>query len=139
MILDQQTTFSDKQAAGTSIGSTVSANTLDTRQCGDDIGRELALYAIVNDPGTPGESSTLQAALETSADNVSFTPVYTGPALAAPVKGAMLVPGVALPPGLKRYLRVVYKVAGAAYTVAPTVTAGLVPGGTDHKLDMQVG
>ena len=39
MILDQQTTFSDKQAAGTSIGSTVSANTLDTRQCGDDIGR----------------------------------------------------------------------------------------------------
>lgn len=139
MILDQQTTFSDNQAAGTSTGTTVSSNTLDTRQCGDDVGRGLVFYAIVTGAGTPGSGSTLQASLETSADNVTFAPVWTGAAMETPAKGAYLARGVALPPGLKRYLRVKYTVGTAAYTAAATVTAGLVPGGTDHALDLAVG
>ena len=117
MYVDNNLVLSDGQAPTT--GTTASTNVLDTgvasRAIGD--GARLELIVTVKTTCTSGGSNTTQIALQDSADNSSFSSVVTGPAVAV----ASLVAGtellrVALPAGLRRYVRVAYIIATADLT-----------------------
>ena len=137
MTLDNQSLFSDGQAltntlsgSATSV-STVSESTLDWKNHGDDVGHYLAWFVMLTE-GAGAGTSTLNAALQTSADNSSWETV-SSKTVTAPAAGAFVVDGDALPSGLKRYVRVNYTIGTAEFTTAPKVTAGLVREGTNKK------
>jgi hypothetical protein len=73
-------------------------------------------------------AATFAIALQTSADNLSWTTLktWTAVALADMTAEKFLVDNEALPDGILRYQRLYYTVAGADYTTGPIVDAGLI-------------
>lgn len=137
MTLDNQSLFSDGQTLSNTITSpatsveTVSEFTLDWKNHGDDVGHYLAWFVMLT-AGASASTSTLTAELQTSADNSTWETVASKTVSSA-AAGDFVVDGDALPSGLKRYNRVKYTIGTAAFTTAPTVTAGLVREGTNKK------
>jgi len=117
MILDSQEIFSAAQAV-TSTGDTASTNVLDTLAAQDEgVGHSVYLVCQVNTTATSGGSATVQAVLQTSADNSSWSDVAAGAAVAvASVTAKTQLFRTKLPLGLQRYVRVVWRVGTAALT-----------------------
>ncbi|MGE8659111.1 MAG: Bbp16 family capsid cement protein [Achromobacter sp.] len=125
MILDTQETFSEGQSIAAAAGDVVSTNVYDTGAAHDvGIGEPLYLYGRIG-TAVVGAGATVQAVLQTD-DNVSFSSPREFPitgALAPAALGANAeIFKYRLPIGLERYLRLVYRVAGAT-TTAGTVSA----------------
>lgn len=117
MILDLQEYFSQAQAV-TATGDTASTNVLDTLVAQDEgIGEEVLVGVICTTAPTSGGAATIQAVLQTSVDNATYTDALIGPSFAytAVVAGTMLLQA-RLPVGLKRYLRVAYRIGTAVLT-----------------------
>lgn len=126
MILDTQLNFSALQAI-TSLGDTASTNVYDTGAAADvGTGAEQYLFIRTGAAFTSAGAGTLQIVLQDSADNSSWADVQASPAyaLAALTANKVLLQS-RLPIGLRRYLRVAYRVATAAMT-AGTVDAFMV-------------
>lgn len=133
MEIDDQSLFAHGQTiTGTSAAETVSESVLDLGKHGDDLLHQLAWFVHVDDPGDTGASGkTVLVKWKTSDDNSSYSTVYTGEAIGTLAKGMMLVDGLPLPKGLKRYNKLTFTVGSTAFTAAPKLTAGLVRQGTD--------
>ena len=127
MILDSQNQFSSAQAV-TSVGDTVSTDVYDTGAATDvGIGYDIYLYIRSVAAFTSGGAGTLQFVLQDSANNSAWADVQSltpAKALATLTANTDQV-RARLPIGLRRYLRVVYRVGTAAMT-AGTVDANLV-------------
>ena len=129
MILDSQEQFSSLQSIVSAAGDVVSTNAYDTGAAADvGVGEELYLVTRAG-TAAAGAGATVQVVLQT-ADDAAFTTNLTE----FPQTAALGVAAVTanteiskqrLPIGLRRYLRVVYRVAGAA-TTAGTMDAFLV-------------
>ena len=119
MYIDSQMVLASAQAV-TSTGDTASTNVFDTQVAVDQgIGLPpLYLVANVATTATSGGSATVQAVLQHSADNSSWSDVATGPAIAvASVTAGTNLVQMPIPPGTnKRYLRVAWRVGTAALT-----------------------
>ncbi len=117
MYIDNDLVFSSAQAVTATAAST---NALDlataTRNIG--AGEPIELVALVTTTTTSGGSTTLDIALQDSADNSSFadtTIKQSGIAKATLVAGYEML-RAALPRGLRRYLRIYYTVNTANFT-----------------------
>ena len=129
MLLDQNTLFSDAQAVRS---TTASTNTLDLTAAGNTVPGRLIVWAHADTAFTG--ATQMVAALQTS-DQADFS---TGVVSLASVTlsatqladtGKNLF-AVALPTGLKRYLRMYYTVTG-------TITAGAVSCGLADTTDVR--
>lgn len=117
MILDTQEQFSAAQSVAAAAGDIASTNTLDTGDATDKgIGETMYLYVKLV-AALAGAGASIQVVLQDSADNVTFADVQAGKviALANATANAELYKQ-RLPIGLRRYLRVVYRISGAAST-----------------------
>lgn len=118
-MIDNNTKLATAQAV-TLVGDTASTNTYDSGDANSaDMGLQQNLWvnAVVATAATSAGAATVQAVLQDSADNVTFADASVGPvvALAGLVVGAQLM--LAAPPvGLKRYVRVAWRVGTAALT-----------------------
>lgn len=124
MILDSQLQLSAAQAV-TAVGDTASTNVYDTGAAADvGTGEEVYIYARTVAAFTTGAGGTLQFVLQDSADNSSWadvqvlTPVRAVAALTANTDQVK----ARLPIGVRRYLRLAYRVATGVMT-AGTVDA----------------
>ncbi|RUR69071.1 hypothetical protein EJP67_18595 [Variovorax guangxiensis] len=118
MILDTQEQFSAAQTVAAAVGDIVSTNVYDTGAAADSgAGEPVWLFAKLVAALTSGGAGTVQVVLQDSADNSSFADVLAGKAFTTTtgVANAELIK-VRLPVGLRRYLRVVYRIAGATTT-----------------------
>ncbi len=125
MLLDKYLTFSEEQAVTATADST---NILDLRDNGDDIGRLLNLILMVVAAAEASGSATVTFSVQTCATvGGSYDTIYTSAAIgkAALTAGARPV-DIALPAGLKRFVKVVYTVATGPLT-AGTFTAAVTP------------
>lgn len=126
MYIDSQETFSEGQSVAAAVGDVVSTNVYDTGAAADvGNGEELVLLAKMN-AALVGAGASIQAVLQDSADNTTFADVQAGPAVT--VANAVANRTIArfyLPIGLRRYLRVVYRISGAT-TTAGTASAYIV-------------
>lgn len=126
MILDSMECFSAAQAI-TSTGDTASTNVYDTGAAHDvGIGNDVYIFAKTKAAFTSGGAGTLQFVLQDSADNSSWADVQTlTPAIAlASLTANTTQVRARLPIGLRRYIRIAYRVGTAAMT-AGTVDAYL--------------
>jgi len=133
MFIDAQSLFSDGQTIATAAGDTVSTNTIDLGSHGREMGAKLRVFVQVTLAAASSGAATLKATLQQSANNSDWVDVIVSPtlALASIVAGAMLIDGVPFTELVtKRYLRVVYTGAVAAFTTAPKVAAGIIEDGT---------
>lgn len=118
---DSQLIFAEAQAV-TATGDTASTNVYDTGGAngqGDagQTGENLWINAVCTTVPTSGGSATIQAVLSHSADNITYTDVVAGPALAfAGVTLGMVLLQVQPPPGMLEYWRVTWRVGTAALT-----------------------
>ena len=99
--------------ASTNDYDSCSANASDAALTGEN----LWINAVVNTTATSGGSATVQAVLQDSADGITFADVLAGPAVAV----AAVVAGTVLlqtqpPPGLRRFIQIVWRVGTAALT-----------------------
>jgi hypothetical protein len=123
MYIDSQETFSTAQSVAAAVGDIVSTNVYDTGSPADvGIGEQMFVYAHMV-AALAGVGSSIQVVLQTSADNSTWVDA----ASAAPVATAAAVANAtlarfALPIGLRRYLRLAYRISGA------TTTAGTASG-----------
>lgn len=127
MILDTQTTFSDAQSVASAAGDVISTNVYDTGAAADvGIGYDQFVYAKMN-AALVGAGASIAVVLQDSADNSTFadvqviskvTPVASATANAELVRAR-------LPIGLRRYIRLAYRISGAT-TTAGTVTSTIV-------------
>lgn len=126
MILDGQNTFSNLASgdAPTLVGDTPAANDIDQMAGGGAIGSRsggayVAPWVIVrtSTAATSGGAATVQAVLQDSPDDATFTDEVLGPIqpVASLTQGAILLAQRILP-SMQRYLRVVYRIATAALT-----------------------
>lgn len=119
-MLDSQTKLATAQAV-TSTGDTASTNILDQGSANSAemglTGENLWINACVTTTATSGGSATLQAVLQDSADGSSFADVVAGPAVAVAnlTAGAQLLQ-IQPPTGLRRYVRIAWRVGTAALT-----------------------
>ena len=119
-MLDSQTKLATAQAV-TSVGDTASTNILDQGSANSAemglTGENLWINAFVSTAATSGGSATLQAVLQDSADGSSFADVVAGPAVAVAslTAGAQLLQ-IQPPTGLRRYVRIGWRVGTAALT-----------------------
>lgn len=126
MFIDTQETFSEAQAV-TATGDTASTNAYDTGAVHDaGIGEPIFVFIRTDAAFTSGGAATMQFVLQDSADNSAWADVQTlSPVLAL---AALTVDTVQvrarLPIGLRRYLRIAYRV-GTAVMTAGTVDAYL--------------
>lgn len=118
-ILDAELELSDAQAVTATAAST---NVIDLTDAAANIGRGgTPLYLQVKCNTTTdssGDAAVLAVTLEHSDDNSTYTQTgigVTGLAQASVTAGAILLTA-ALPPTLKRYIRVYYTVSTANYT-----------------------
>jgi len=128
MYIDSQETFSEGQSLISATGDVVSTNIYDTGANADvGIGEPLFLIARIG-TAVVGAGSTTQVVLQTD-DNSAFSSPKEFPLTGAQAPAALTANTFAvkarLPIGLERYLRVVYRIAGAAVT-AGTVDAYIV-------------
>lgn len=126
MIKDSMLQFSTAQAF-TATGDTVSTNIYDTGQTADEgVGHESYLIVKTVAAVTSGGAATVAAVLQTSADNSTWVDALVGPAQALAAMGANSeILKTRLPIGLRRYLRVAYRV-GTAVLTAGTFDAFIV-------------
>lgn len=128
MILDTQETFSAAQSVAAAAGDIVSTNVYDTGAAADSgAGEPFYIYAKLNAAVTSGGAATLQVVLQDSADNATFADVQTlTPALAlAALTANKELCRARIPVGIRRYLRLVYRI-GTATTTAGTASAYIV-------------
>ena len=116
-ILDIKQELSDNQDGSSfTVGTNASTNVIDTELVQSNIGAgsPLRLNVTVGSEAVAGTSSTVQAILEESADNSTYTTLMAGVAIAEAslTVGAVLFKGV-VPDNNKRYLRVNYVVGTA--------------------------
>ena len=117
MFVDYQTELSRNQALTT--GTITSTNVYDTGAAAD-VGPGYPVKFFVTATAAFVGGTSVQATLETSADNSTFTALASGPVVAlADLKAGKQIAVIDVPHGAKRYLR-------ASYTVAGTFTAGKV-------------
>ncbi|MNT23210.1 hypothetical protein D3C72_1586220 [compost metagenome] len=124
MFVDTQETFADAQSVASAAGDVVSTNIYDTGAAADvGIGERMYLYAKMN-AALVGAGASIQVVLQTSASSGSgYTDAVAGAVV--PVASATansVLARLALPIGLQRYLRVVFRISGAT-TTAGTATA----------------
>lgn len=133
MLMDTQEIFSNAQAV-TATGDTASTNVYDTGVAADDgIGEPLMLVVNSVAAATSGGSATVQAVLQTSVDNATWTDAMAGPAVAYTVaSGSKNLWKARLPYGLNRYLRVAYRI-GTAVLTGGTFSAFLVKDTNGHQ------
>jgi hypothetical protein len=120
-MLDSNLIFCEAQAV-TATGDTPSTNVYDTGNgngSGDAglTGENLWINAVCTTAVTSDGSATVQAVLQSSADNTTFTDVVAG----LPIAKASLLAGTVMlmvqpPPGMLEYWRVVWRVGTAALT-----------------------
>lgn len=128
MILDTQTSLSRAQSIAAAAGDVISTDIYDTGAAADvGIGQEFWLQINTNAAVTSGGAATVQFILQTATD-AAFTspieyPLTPARALAALTANTVQFQG-RLPVGLRRFLRVVYRI-GAAATTGGTVTTFL--------------
>lgn len=118
MILDSQLQFSDAQAF-TATGDTASTNVYDTGSAADiGVGEELYIYAKVKAAFTTSAGGTLQFVLQDSADNSSWADVQvlTPVTAVASLTANSTQVRARLPIGLRRYIRLAYRVATGVMT-----------------------
>ena len=122
MILDDLLMFS--KGADLATGNSTA---VDLKDCGDDLSRRLSYYAKV-EGGAVAEGTSLTVALQTSADNSTWSTLVTHPAaaLAAISANGWIVPPTPLPSGLKRYVRLSYTAEGT-FTGTGKIHAGITP------------
>lgn len=129
MLLSKEDMFSEDQTiTATENAVTYSTNVLDWGAHGNDIDKELRLFVLTKNTAASAGAATLTIAIETSADNVTFTALktYTALALAALATGQFVVNNDVLPNGLLKYVRISYTVLAAAFTTAPKLDAGII-------------
>jgi hypothetical protein len=139
MIKDAILEFSDGQAL-TSQGAVDSTNVIDLNAGVDGLGSakqsnpgesgKIWLFVRVTTLFTSAGAATLATKLQDSADNVTFadTELETGAIALATLVAGYSIFRVAIPAELRRYLKLVYTVAGADFT-AGAVDAWLGHGG----------
>lgn len=119
MIIDSMLYLANAQAV-TATGDTASTNVYDTGMTADDgIGEPIFVNCLVTTTPTSGGAATIQAVLQTSADNSTWTDVLLGPALAYNAAGAaagQYLLQSRLPLGIKRYVRIAWRVGTAVLT-----------------------
>ena len=125
MYIDSQETFAEGQSVAAAAGDIVSTNVYDTGAAADvGIGEPMFVYA--NLVTALAGTGSVQVVLQHSSDNSAFTDVASGPATTvANGKIGTRLAAFALPMGLKRYLRVAFRVAGGT-TSGGTASAYLV-------------
>lgn len=120
-MLDSQLIFAEAQTV-TATGDTASTNVYDAGGAngqGDagQTGENLWINAVCTTTATSGGSATIQAVLQNSADNATFTDVVAGPALAvASVTAGTVMLQVQPPPGMLEYWRVAWRIGTAVLT-----------------------
>lgn len=119
-MIDNSTKLASAQTV-TSTGDTASTNVYDNRFANSsDIsmtGENLWINAVVDTTATSGGSATVQAVLQDSADNSTFSDVVSGAALAvANVTAGTVLLQLQPPTGMRRYFRIVWRVGTAALT-----------------------
>lgn len=127
MLIDTQETFSNDQSVASAVGDVVSTNVYDTGAAADvGIGEEMYLYAKIG-TALAGAGSSIQVVLQTSdTEGSGYTDAAAGPVVGVTDAVANAeIARIRLPIGLKRYLRVAYRVSGAT-TSAGTASAFLV-------------
>ena len=128
MILDSQTSLSRAQSIAASVGDVVSTDIYDTGAAADVGVGEVTYLRIQVNTAVTGSGASVQFILQTD-DNSSFSSAKEYPLTAAIGVASLTVNSVqyrgALPPGLERYLRVVYRITGAT-TTAGTASAHLI-------------
>lgn len=128
MILDSQLSLSRAQSIAAAAGDVISTDIYDTGAAADvGIGQEMWLQIQLNAAVTSGGAATVQFVLQTATD-AAFTsplefPLTPARALAALTANSVQFQG-RLPVGLRRFIRVVYRIA-AATTTGGTVTTFL--------------
>lgn len=120
MILDSQMMMSDKQALA---ANTQSTNVIDLPRLPP--GHDLGMVLDIRVHSVSGTNPTLQAVLETSTDNSTFTPVLTLPKPVGKNRMTVELEGQRL----NRYLRMSYILGGT--TPLFNVSAMLVAGEDD--------
>lgn len=130
MLMDRQTRFSINQSIAAAAGDLVSTDVIDTLAAHDEgIGQEVELMITIGTAVTSGGAATVQPVLQT-ADDVGFSTNLTE----FPLRGALALAALTantpiyigrLPVGLRRFLRIVYRI-GTATTTAGTASAHLV-------------
>lgn len=118
MILDQEAILSDGQAF-TTVATHPSTNVYDSGSARANMGdgEEIRLRVKTRAGVTSGGAATVTVALQDSADNSSFATVFSTPAFAiADMPANRTLLDLALPRGLRRYVRVAYIVGGVALT-----------------------
>lgn len=125
MILDSQNTFCTAMSVARAVGDAVSTDVYDTGAAADvGIGENLYVYAKM-DAALVGAGASIQVVLQDSADNSTFADAESGRVV--PVASATANAELArlrVPLGLRRYLRVVFRISGAT-TTAGTASAML--------------
>lgn len=128
MILDTQTSLSRAQSIAAAAGDVISTDIYDTGAAADvGIGHDLFLNINTNAAVTSGGAATVQFVLQTATDSAFTTPIEfpltPARALAALTANTVQYQG-RLPVGLRRFVRVVYRIATAT-TTGGTATAFL--------------
>jgi len=126
MILDNQATYAAEQAV-TALGDTPGTNSFDHGVGRTDM-NGLILQIQVGTAFTSGGAATLQAVLQDSLDNTIWTDVQAlTPAIpVASLTTRRTIAQARFPGGLRRYSRVLWRVAGAAMT-GGTISARVTP------------
>lgn len=141
MLIDSQNLFSASAGdSPTNTGDQASANVIDTGAAQDvGIGEGAWVNIVANAAVTSAGAATVQGVLQTSSDNATWTDAVAGAAIAKAnlTAGATLLK-TRIPPGLKRYLRVVYRIATAALT-AGTFDAYITKNEEDDQQYMPAG
>lgn len=119
MILDSQEAFAEAQSVAAAAGDIVSTNVYDTGAAADSGAGELFyIYAKLVAAVTSGGAATLQVVLQDSADNSAWADVaILTPALAlAALTANKELARFRIPIGIRRYLRIVWRIATATTT-----------------------
>ncbi len=118
MILDSQMMMSDKQAL---VANTTSTNVIEIPRIAP--GHHLDMSLVVNVHSQSGTNPTISATLETSADNVTFTPVQTLVKPAGKNRFGLSLDNLRL----SRYLRMSYTLGGTSpgFTVSAMLASGV--------------
>jgi hypothetical protein len=118
MILDTMEQFAAAQSIAAAVGDIVSTNVYDTGAAMDvGAGEPMWLFAKTVAAVTSGGAATVQVVLQDSADNSSFADAMSGPVFALAALGAnKVIAKQRLNTPLRRYLRVVFRIAGATTT-----------------------
>lgn len=116
MIIDSLSEFSAAQAV-TALGDTASTNVVDTLVDSDEgIGEPVHVAFSVAQTATSGGAATVQFVIQTSTDNATFTDIGMTEAIALATLKAGFSKPVRLPVGVRRYIRVAYRVGTATLT-----------------------